>query len=192
MFRLSRMAAVAIAIFFFASCAGTNFVRPETGSIALKRTTYQDIINQFGKPYREGTRLKNEDMIKTITYAYSSVGGTALYKGVTPARAMAFHFLDDILVGYEFTSSFKEDNSDFDDSKIPLIREGVTTRDEVVTLLGEPEGIYTYPLIEGRDNEALVYMYNQFKQYKIYQKVLIVSMNDDTVAGFDYTTAGNK
>jgi hypothetical protein len=186
------MAAAAIAILFFVSCAGTNFVRPETGSIALKKTTYQDIVNQFGKPYQEGTRLQNEDLIRTITYAYSSVAGTALYKGVTPARVMAFHFLDDILVGYEFTSSFKEDNSDFDDSKLPLIRKGVTTRDEVVTLLGEPEGMYTYPLILDRDNEALVYMYNQFKQYKIYQKVLIVSMNEDTVADFEYTTTGNQ
>ena len=192
MFRLNRMVAAAFAILFFTSCAGTNFVRPETGAIELKRTTYQDIISQFGKPYQEGTRLKNEAMIKTIIYAYSSVGGTALYKGVTPTRAMTFHFLDDILVGYEFTSSFKKDNSDFDDSKIPLIRRGVTTRDEVVTLLGEPEGVYTYPLIEGPDHEALVYMYNQFRKYKIYQKVLIVSMNDDTVADVEYTTSGNK
>jgi hypothetical protein len=192
MFRLSRMAAAAIIILFFVSCAGTNFVRPESGSLSLNRTTYQDIINQFGKPYLEGTKLKNENMIKTITYAYSSVGGTALYEGVAPARAIAFHFLDDVLVGYEFTSSFKADNSDFDESKITLIKKGVTTRHEVVTLLGEPEGIYTYPLIGGRDDEALVYMYNHFKRYKIYQKVLIVSMNEDTVADLDFMTSGNK
>lgn len=192
MFRLGRTAAAAVAILFFVSCAGTNFVRPKTGSLSLKRTTYQDIINQFGKPYQEAIRLKNEDMIKTITYAYSSVGGTALYDGVTPARAIAFHFLDDFLVGYEFTSSFKKDNSDFDDTKIALIKKGVTTRDGVVTLLGDPEGMYAYPLIEGRANEAMVYMYNHIRRHKIFQKVLIVSMNDDIVADLEFMTTGNK
>ena len=192
MFRMSRMASGFIAILFLSSCAGTNFVRPEPGALSLKSTTYKDIINQFGNPYREGTKLKNEEMIKTITYAYSSVGGMPLYEGVTPARAIAFHFLDDVLVGYEFTSSFKEDNSDFDDSKITLIKKGKTTRDQVVSLLGKPEGIYVYPLIEDRGNTALVYMYNHFRQYKVYQKMLFVSMKDDIVADVDFTTSGNK
>jgi hypothetical protein len=189
---MSRMASAVIVILFLASCAGTNFVKPQSESLSLKRTTYQEIIDQFGKPYREGTKLTNESMIKTITYAYSSVGGTALYEGVTPARAIAFHFLDDLLVGYEFTSSFKKDNSDFDDSKIALIKKGKTTHDQVVSLLGEPEGIYVYPLIEDRENRAMVYMYNHFKRYNVYQKVLIVSMKDDTVADVDFTTSGNK
>ena len=189
---MSRIASAVIVILFLASCAGTNFVKPQPESLSLKRTTYQEIIDQFGKPYREGTKLTNESMIKTITYAYSSVGGTALYKGVTPARAIAFHFLDDLLVGYEFTSSFKKDNSDFDDSKIALIKKGKTTHDQVVSLLGEPEGIYVYPLIEDRENKAMVYMYNHFKRYNVYQKVLIVSMKADTVADVDFTTSGNK
>lgn len=189
---MRRMSSAALVILFLVSCAGTNFVKPKLESLSLRSTTYQDIINQFGKPYREVTKLKNENMIKTITYAYSSVAGTPSYEGVTPTRAIAFHFLDDLLVGYEFTSSFKEDNSDFDDSKIALIEEGKTTRDQVISILGEPEGVFIYPLIEGCDNKAMVYMYNHYKKYKIYQKVLIVSMTDDTVADVDFTTAGNK
>jgi hypothetical protein len=38
----------------------------------------------------------------------------------------------------------------------------------------------------------MVYMYNHFKRYNVYQKVLIVSMKDDTVADVDFTTSGNK
>ncbi len=192
MFRLSRMASAIITILFLSSCAGTNFVRPEPESLLLKKTTYQDIINQFGKPYQEGTKLKNENMVKTITYAYSSAGGTAAYEGVTPARAMAFHFLDDLLVGFEFSSSYKEDNSDFDDSKISLIKKGETKRSQVVSLLGEPKGKYIFPLIESRQNDAMVYMYNQFKSFKIYQKLLIVSLNNDIVEDVEFTMSGNK
>lgn len=192
MFKVRRLAAVTAVVLFIASCAGTNFVRPEPESLTLKSTTYQDIINQFGKPYREGTKLKNDNMIKTATYAYSSVGGAALYEGVTPARAMAFYFMDDLLVGYEFTSSFKEDNSDFDESKISLINKGETNRDQVVSLFGEPKGIYSFPLIKCRENKAMVYMYNHFKHYKVYQKSLIISMKNDIVADVEFTTTGNK
>jgi hypothetical protein len=192
MFKIKRLAAVIIVILFLASCAGTNFVRPEPESLSLGKTTYQDIINQFGKPYQEGTKLKNENMIKTATYAYSSAGGMALYEGVTPARAMAFHFVDDLLIGYEFSSSYKEDHSDYDDSKISLIKKGETTRGEVVDLLGEPKGIYVFPLIKNREDEAMVYLYSQFKSFKIYQKLLIVSVNNDIVTDVDFTTSGKK
>lgn len=192
MLKMSRIALAIATAFFLISCAGTNFVRPEPESISLKKTTYQDIVSQFGKPYREGTKLKNEKMIKSIAYAYSSVGGAPLYEGVTPARAMAFHFLDDTLVGYEFSSSFKEDNSDFDDSKIGLIKKNETTRGQVVSLLGEPQGAYVFPLIESRENRAMVYMYNQFKNYKVYQKLLIVSLSDDKVADIEFTASGTK
>jgi hypothetical protein len=100
--------------------------------------------------------------------------------------------LDDLLVGYEFTSSFKEDNSDFDESKISLINKGETNRDQVVSLFGEPKGIYSFPLIKNRENKAIVYMYNHFKNYKIYQKSLIISMKNDIVADVEFTTTGNK
>ena len=192
MYKTSRMAAAIIVVLFLASCAGTNFVRPESGSLSLEKTTYQDIINKFGKPYQEGTTLKNEKMIKTASYAYSSAGGTALYEGVTPARAMAFHFLDNLLVGYEFSSSYKEDHSDFDDSKLGLIKKGETTRSQVVSLLGAPKGKYIFPLIKDREDDATVYMYNQFKSFKIYRKLLVVSFKNDIVSDVEFTLSGEK
>lgn len=192
MIRLSRMAAAIVTVFFLSSCAGTNFVRPEPESLSLKKTAYQDIIDLLGKPFQEGTQLKNEKTIKTITYAYSSAGGAAVHADVTPARAMSFHFLDDLLVGYEFISSYLADNSDFDDSKISLIKKGETTRSQVVSLLGEPKGKYVFPLIKDPENDAMVYMFSQFRNFKIYQKSLVVSVNNDIVADVEFTTSGKK
>ena len=53
-------------------------------------------------------------------------GSDPLASGVTPARSIDFAFLDQVLVSYQFVSSFKG---------------SVTTRDEVVALLGPPTGM---------------------------------------------------
>jgi hypothetical protein len=58
--------------------------------------------------------------------------------------------------------------------------------------LGEPQGAYIFPLIESRENTAMVYMYNQFKDYKVYQKLLRVSLSDDKVADIEFTASGTK
>jgi hypothetical protein len=173
-------------------CAGRNFVKPETGSLTLNKTTYQNVVTQFGKPYQEGSQLKNEKMIKDVTYAYSSVGGTPVYEYVTPARAMAFHFFNDILVGYEFTSSFKEDHSDFDELKLDQIKKGESTKSQVISLIGEPTGEYVFPMIKIKEAKAVVYMYSHFKKYKIYQKNLIITIKNDIVVDVEFTTSGEK
>ena len=190
MFRATRIAAAITIVICMISCAGRNFVRPEPDSLTLGKTTYQRIIDQFGKPYKEGSKLKNDKAIKTITYAYSSAGGNALNEGVTPARAMSFHFADDLLVGYEFVSSFKEDHSDFDDSKIGSIRKGETTQEQIIELLGEPKGKYIFPLIKNREAKAMVYMYSQFKNYVTFHKLLIISIENNIVSDVEYTTSG--
>jgi hypothetical protein len=186
--RVSAMVLVLLVI----SCAGSNFIRPESESLSLKQTTKQDITNKFGKPYQKGTKLTNEKTVDFVTYAYSSVGSTPVYKGITPARAMTFYFLNDLLVGYDFTSTFKEDHSDFDESKLNSIKKGETSLEDVISALGEPKGKYIFPLIEDAESEAIVYKYEQFKSYKIYNKSLIIIANQGIVTDVEYVTSGEK
>ena len=93
-----------IVIVVLAGCAGKDFVRPDSGALMNGQTTYNQIVQQFGKPYAEGSVLKNERFVKTVSYAYASVGGKS-HRGGTAARAMGFYFVDDTLVGYEFNQS---------------------------------------------------------------------------------------
>lgn len=149
-------------LFLIGGCAvGRDFVRPDEGALVIGRTTYKDVFLKYGTPFREGTKTVNDQVVKMVSYAYSSAGGTPLAEGVTPARGMGFYFANDVLVGHEFASSFKDDNTDFDESKVKLIRKGETTGKEVITLLGPPHGVHTHPLIKEKDAKGLVYLYSQ-------------------------------
>jgi hypothetical protein len=178
-------------------CAGRDFVRPETESLALGRTTYQEVRDRFGSPLREGAIVKNGVSVRTTGYAYSSAGGATLVGGVTPARGMDFYFVDDRLVGYAFLSSYAEDHTDFDESKVGAIKKGETTRAQVLETFGKPGGTFTYPLIKGRDDQALVYAYSQTRgtafNLKLHQKVLVVSHGPNAVVtDVEFTSVGEK
>jgi hypothetical protein len=191
-----KLAFISIALLLNA-CAGKNFVRMTDESLVLGKTTQGQIKAALGKPYRTGVVTKNEKQLTTATYAYAASGGKAAAKGVTPARSQGFYFLDSILVGHEFTSSWQEDSTDFDSAKVAEIKKGKTTRAEVVKLLGNPGGMYIYPLIPNKNEEASTYLYGQTSgtafNLKFYQKLLVVSFDPKgIVSNVDYTEAGQK
>jgi len=122
--------------------AGKFFVRPNADTFKLGQTKYPQVILQMDEPQNTGEMIKNGETIKDIQYVYvaSSMGG------VFPGRALTFYFHNDILVGKEFISSFKSDNSNFDHTRISTIVKGKTTRDQVVRLLGKPTVFCIFPL----------------------------------------------
>lgn len=140
------------------SCAsaGSNFVRPAEESITLGKTTADQIYTRFGKPFREGATVRNNNQIKSVTYSYSEA---AAYVQKVPSRTIAFFFHNGLLVGYEFLSSFDEDKTDFDDTRAAQIRKGETTQDQVVQLLGLPTGRHIYPVVKEQDQTAIAYNY---------------------------------
>src|SRR5579863_1599496 len=122
---------VLIGVLGLTACAGTDFVRMPDNSLQLGKTTSQEVTARLGKPYQQGVLMTNGLSLQTYSYAYASTGGEPEAKGVTAARSQGFYFLNSILVGYEFTSSWKIDSSDFDGSKASQITKGTTTRDQV-------------------------------------------------------------
>ena len=178
------------------ACAGRNFVKPDPETLTVGKTTYDGIISRFGKPDREGSVLKNDNQLKTVAYSYAS-GGSSLFGGVTPARSLGFYFLKNILVGHGFTSSYTDDNTYFEDSKIDQIKKETTTRSQVIQIMGKGYGKYIYPLTKEKDETALVYMYSQTKgsafNLKFYQKILIVSFNkNNIVTDINFSSSGQK
>ncbi len=88
----------------------------------MGKTTEADLRQRFGDRYAH------------------AAGAASLVGGVTPARGQGFYFWNAVLVGHEFTSSFDEDKTDFDASKVQQIKSGETTEAEVLALLGKPQG----------------------------------------------------
>ena|SRR5690242_3876074 len=127
-------------IFAATGCAGRDFIRPQPESLILRKTTESEIRQQFGRPFREGTMIKNGETMNVLSYAYAA-GASSLAGGVTPSRGQGFYFLNGVLVGHDFTSSFDEDRTDFDGTKAKQIKRGVTTEADVLSLLGKPQGV---------------------------------------------------
>ena len=132
-----------------------------------------------------------------MTYAFATTGGTPVREGVTPARGQGFYFLDDKLAGYDFTSSWKEDQTDFDARKVAEIKKGVSNRADVLRLIGRPGGKYGYPLIASQNGQADVYLYAESKggpvNVKFYQKHLVVTYDErGVVSNVEYQELGQK
>jgi hypothetical protein len=140
-----------------AGCTGgKEFTRPTADSVELGKTTMTQIRDRVGKPRRELNTVKEGVQTKTLTYAFSEA--TPFVEKV-PTRAMSFHFWDGVLVGYDFLSSFDEDKTNFDDSRVSEIKKGETTEAQVVALFGPRGGKYIYPMVKERGKTAFVYQY---------------------------------
>jgi hypothetical protein len=188
---------VFIAVFLTACAAGTDFKRIEINQLTYGSDTPETIKQKLGKPYNEGTITKNEKQFKTMSYAYASGRGSAAYQGVTPGRSQGFYFFQNELVGHEFTSSWEVDSTDFDESQISEIKKGNTTIQEVIGLLGSPNGEYIFPLATNETEKAKVYLYSQVKgsafSMKFYRKVLIVTHDENgIITEVDYVSSGER
>ena len=192
-----RFLSAGLCAVILAGCAGTNFKRPEPQSLAVGKSTSTDVTRVMGAPAQTGEVLKNEQKIKTARYVYAEGASTGRYPGVVPARAMVFSTFNDRLVGQEFVSSFPQDATEYDEAKVPSIVKGKTTRAEVLTLLGKPNGEAVYPLIKNERETAVVYSYAHARgsvfNMKFYSKVLIVSFaSNDVVSDVEYSSSGEK
>ena len=198
MFKSLKLLTSISILIVLSGCAGKDFVRPTQEAFKLGKTTYSQVVQQLGEPRREGTLLKNDKNLKSITYAYAATGGEPLEEGVIPARAMSYYFLDDALVGQEFVSSFKSDNSNFDDTKVAAIVKGKTTRSEIVQLIGRPSGSYIPPMVKATAGEAIGYTYvttkgGAFSGFKVFRKSLLISFNEhDQVSETEFSSSSSK
>jgi len=194
---MSRRVLVILALLLLsAGCAGRDFKQPAPDSLVVGKATEAAIRQRFGTPYGEGTVMKNNETMKTLSYAYSTIASSAP-GGVVPARGQGFYFWRDVLVGHDFTSSFPEDKTDFDAAKAQQIKKGETTESAVVALLGRPHGVYTYPLIKDKGARAGVYRYQETKgsafNPKFYNQILVVQFDGaGVVTEVEYTATGER
>jgi len=198
------MKRVSIAVFitvFLTACVGTtgtDFKKIELNQLAYGSDTPETIKQKLGESDREGTVTKNEKRFKTMGFVYASTGGSAAHEGVIATRGQSFYFFQNKLVGHEYISSWAIDSTDFDESKVSEIKEGSTSIQDVIELLGGPVGEYVYPLVKNTNEKAKIYMYSQttgsiFSGFKTYQKTLIVTHDENgLVTEVEYFSSGEK
>ena len=193
-----------IALIFIAllasNCVGTsgvNFERLKEDTISLGVSTYDDIVNRMGDSFEEDVYKKNNKEFKLIGYTYSSTGGVATSRRAIATRHQMFYFYQNILVGHEFISSWQEDHTNFDETKVKQIKKGESTKKDVINLFGKPSGKLIYPLSKNKGTEVLLYSFYEGRQYaysiEFFRKSLHIECDQTgTVTEIEYTETGNK
>ena len=162
---------------------GADFARPDPASFALGSTTEAEIHQRFGNPYGQTTSSVGDRVVTTLQYTYAEPR-----TGVIPARAMTYSFYEGRLVGFDYSSSFAADETNFDDKVVKRIKRGETTRTEVLAIAGPPTGQFIYPTpqatVPGR--RAYVYGYSRSERLapatiETANKVLTIAFDDHDV-----------
>src|SRR5262245_32286904 len=175
-----RRLLLTIVVAAIAGCAGTgrDVTRPQPAEFAPGRTTVADIIARFGSPRERGRIPKDGVEVVFLSYSQTDPAAQSSAAGVQAARAVAFYFVRDILVGYEAFSTFASDSSDFDDTRVSDIRRGVTTEAELGGLVGRPSGQFAYPLAPAPGERVLVYSYAQKRgKAPLARKQLLITLD---------------
>jgi hypothetical protein len=137
---------------------GADFPRPDPASFALGKTTEQEIRQRFGPPDGEVTAQVGSQPLLVIRYTHTEMAAE-----LVAARAMVYMFNSGRLVGFDYSSSFPEDQTVFDEAAAKRVTRGVTTRAETLRLLGQPTGQFIFPssyaTVPGR--HADVYSYSR-------------------------------
>jgi len=103
------------------------------------------------------------------------------------------------LIGYNYLISFPEDNVKFDAEKISMIKQGSTSRTQVIALLGSPVGYHKYPLVKEKNTIGLVY--SSYESWRIpfspkpryITKILIVTYGpDDIITSTDFSSSESQ
>jgi hypothetical protein len=190
---MTTKAFAALTALALAACANTDFLRLEPQSLVLGKTTYADVVATMGTPKREGKVLKNGATLHSATYSHTPPVGKPVRANLVPARAQSLYFHDGRLVGHEFVSTWADDSTDFDTSRLAEIVKGKTKRAEVYRLLGEPSGYAVYPMIRALKGEAAIYLFayethTGVMNLKSHRKALVVTFDEHgVVTEVDYT-----
>jgi hypothetical protein len=102
-----------------------------------------------------GQLRQGEHAIVRYGYVDSTAEGRS---GASPQRAAIYHFWNDVLIGYTYTSSFQRDATFFDDANLKQVKRGEKEK-AVIGLLGPPSGRLVFPMTESPGDEVMDYYY---------------------------------
>ena len=180
-------------------CGGREFIRPAPDTFILGTTTYPEVMQRMGEPYKSENVVVRNATLKKISYVFL---GETLPDELEPSRQQVYFFHSDILVGDSFTSSFKSDSTNFDEAKAQSFVKGKTTRDEVIQKLGSPAITLIAPMCGEEACEQIGYQYHSYRDWVVGPKLLgysrrfskvlfIVFDSEGKVVDIEYVTKGS-
>jgi hypothetical protein len=167
---------------------GKDFGRPDPASLPIGKITKAEIIKRYGEPPLTEQFTRNGKVIEALSYHFArqNVGET-----LTSFKHLFCYFSGDVFIGHSFRTALAEEQVNFDETKIPAIVKGKTTKAEVIALFGNPLSTYVFPLTTDKKtsegDSAIVYHYVSPRADSTDFKRLEVTFGPDGVAkDFDY------
>lgn len=121
------------------SCVGfgTKFETPSDDSLVLGKITPAEAIKQFGQPYGKSTKTVKDGSYLTYTYDFAVNSF-----GTVSTRVLVMEFKGNVLNGYYWWSSFKEDKTTVNQDCFAKLQAGIgkLTKTDVLALAGKPNG----------------------------------------------------
>lgn len=156
----TKIIAAAVAALLLSACSH-QIVRPAPAALALGKSHYSDVVALLGEPtFKNENVTINNEKIRTVDYYAYRFARTSLDNA--PHRYLHCSFFNDILVGKEYNSSYKEDSTWFDAQKAAALVIGKSTRADVIAALGPASGEIIYPLVRDKNGSGLVYWYTLY------------------------------
>jgi len=193
-------AVVVVSLFNLGGCASTsgtqgrNFVRPDAEEWVLGKARYSEIVAKYGPPFDEHMLRGQTPPLKHVSYTFLRGEEAAIAPGIVPVRSIAFYFHNDVLVAESFYSTFKSDQTNFDESKRSQIVKGKTRVSEVIALLGRPASKSIDPLARSREKQATIgYQFITVSDSNLptttTKQLVVVIGEDDVVTDFNFETS---
>jgi len=185
-----RYAAVLVGPLVLVGCMSSNFVRPDDDTFKLGKATRSQVIEKMGQPQTTGELISKTTGKKLTVVRYSHA--TPQLWGV---KLLVYYFHDGVLVARNFSSSFPQDRTDWNESKVDDLIKGKTTRSEVLDMLGPPSGAYIWPAVSKTSGEAIGYHYTSFtskftafgNKLSRHRKDLLITFDEkDRILDIDY------
>ncbi len=131
----------------FSGCAsvGKDFHHERVTSLEVGKTRSSEYRTMFGeKPNGTETRTTGDGKFEIIKYVYAFAD-----MGSAKARVLFLEFRDEVLNGFNYVSSFDEKRPKIPMERAAEITKGVSTRSDVLNLLGKPMGHAMCPTFIG-------------------------------------------
>lgn len=130
---------ITILTLFLCSCSsGVMFNHKKASELDLQQIRSDQYIAIFGEPFRTTNLVTSDGKYKYVWY-YSELRDHFIIGNVA-RRTLLLEFKDDQLNGYLYGSSFDDDKTLVDLSKVNMTKIGKSTKDDVISLLGKPSG----------------------------------------------------
>jgi outer membrane protein assembly factor BamE (lipoprotein component of BamABCDE complex) len=135
--RFSRVFPLLIAVSVLSGCAsvGHDFKTANVSSLQLGQTRDTEYQAMFGKPSAHLITKNSDGSFDAVRYVYAYAD-----MGSARARALEMEFRNGVLNAYNYVSSFDKDKTSVTADQMQKIERGVSKKDEVLRILGNPCG----------------------------------------------------